>query len=192
MEKIDSVDDKEPYFGYISGELSLVDKIKVVDLYNKGIIRILIYTLSIKEGISFKETNNIIVFQPHWNFAIMNQIIERGIRFDSHEKKSKDLINLYMLCAVKHESNFLDWKKDVEKVFNDNLETLELPVKKGTINKNKEEIELSIAEGYTRKYSHLPFSRDVDIYNRFIDKQGIINDFKKKLEKVNTFEFSTK
>ncbi len=126
---IDNIDEHQKYFGYISGSLTLVEKIKIVDLYNKGVIKVLIFTLSIKEGISFRETNNIIVFQPYWNFAIMNQILARGIRFDSHIMKNKSVINLHLLCAVKNKNKLIDWKNDVENVFNNNVENLHLPIK---------------------------------------------------------------
>jgi hypothetical protein len=51
--------------------------------------------LAIKEGISFKETNNFIVFTPYWNYAIIEQVIARAIRLDSHKMGDKSKVNVY-------------------------------------------------------------------------------------------------
>jgi len=68
----------------ITGEINMIEKMKIVDDFNNGNFKVLLFTLAIKEGISFKEVNFFIVYQPYWNYAIMEQVIARVIRTNSH------------------------------------------------------------------------------------------------------------
>ena len=84
----------------ITGSESITEKQAGIKLYNTGKIKILVFSKAIKEGISFKETNNFIFIQPYWNYAISEQIIARSVRLDSHIRKQKALVNIYCLIGV--------------------------------------------------------------------------------------------
>ena len=47
-------------------------------------IKILIITLSGSEGISLKNVRNVLIMEPHWNWAIIKQVIGRAVRDGSH------------------------------------------------------------------------------------------------------------
>lgn len=160
-------------YGFISGELSQSEKMNIVSQYNKDEIRVLLFTLSIKEGISFRETNNIIVFAPYWNYAILEQIIARGIRLTSHDAGNKALVNVYHLVATsnseldKNGVRVNQWFKDANDVMN-------ADIKKYV----KDE----------KRFAQPLGSRDIDLYNRMFNKQGEINTFEKRLLALPSFE----
>lgn len=169
--------------GIVSGELGQVSKMDVVRQYNENQITCLIFTLSIKEGISFKETNNIIIHEPYWNWAIMEQILARGIRLNSHKKGNKSDINLYFLVGTtnKNDSFNKTWATKAQEVLNNDIKTLLFPVKK--VNNGKEEVNIKEKGSFS-----LSSSIDIHIFNKMINKQEEINDFEIKLKKVPDFE----
>jgi hypothetical protein len=170
-------------YAVISGELSQEEKMEVVGRYNRDEVKILIFTLAIKEGISFKETNNFIVYNPYWNYAILEQIIARGIRLNSHKNGYKSIINVYLICVASHADktqelhaykNPNEWASLAEDIMNNDIKTLEF--------KRNE-------KGEFMTPFHFSFnSRDIDLYNRMFNKQGEINDFEKKILKLPSFE----
>ena len=129
--------------GYISGELDQLEKTKVVKQYNTGEINVLIFTLSIKEGISFKETKNIIIIEPYWNYAIMEQIIARGIRANSHAEGQKFTIEIIFLIAtpLKFLPGTKDWFEKAEHIMNHDIKTHVFPTKRVVNNKKSDEEE---------------------------------------------------
>ena len=174
-------------YGFISGDLSQDKKLMIVNDYNTSKITVLFFTLSIKEGISFKETNNIIVNEPYWNYAIMEQIIARGIRLDSHVKGSKSTIHLYMLVAQSSDNAksdlFKNFIKEADNIMNKDIKTL--------IYKTKTEIvagtEIKSKIIMKNKYAAIG-SRDALLYCLMFDKQESINEFETKLLKLPRFE----
>jgi hypothetical protein len=77
----------------------------VIDAFNRpsnaqgDYIRILIGGRKISEGFTFRNIQQIHVVQPHWNFAVIDQAIARGIRFGSHRNlptNTKVSIFLYL------------------------------------------------------------------------------------------------
>ena len=91
----------------ITGSENIAEKQAGIKLYNTDKIKLLVFSKAIKEGISFKETNNFIFIQPYWNYAISEQIIARAVRLDSHKKKQQSTVNIYCLIGV----NYKDLKK---------------------------------------------------------------------------------
>jgi superfamily II DNA or RNA helicase len=84
----------------ITGSETIKEKQAGIKLYNTNKIQLLVFSKAIKEGISFKETNNFIFIQPYWNYAISEQIIARAVRLDSHKQKQKSLVNIYCLIGI--------------------------------------------------------------------------------------------
>jgi superfamily II DNA or RNA helicase len=170
-------------YGFISGDLPQEKKLLIVNDYNTSKITVLFFTLSIKEGISFKETNNIIVNEPYWNYAIMEQILARGIRLDSHAKGNKSTINLYMLVAYNDSENKEEFKKFIRSandIMNNDIKTLIYPSKRN----EKGEIET-----ITMKQQYMSVSsRDAQLYCLMFDKQESINEFETRLLKLPRFE----
>jgi hypothetical protein len=73
--------------------------------------KILISSRMISEGITLKNISHIHILTPHWNMAVIDQAIARGIRFKSHEllkqysaKIGKPIttpnVNIYLYTAI--------------------------------------------------------------------------------------------
>lgn len=171
----------------ISGELSQDKKLKIVEEYNTDQIKVLIFTLSIKEGISFLETNNFIILEPYWNYAIMEQIIARGIRLSSHKQGSKSIINVHLLVNINPDNSTkaLRWTREANKIMNENIKKLEYK-REEKINKDKDGNEFKTIDIKTMNDAY--GSRDIYLYNIMFNKQEGINFFEKKLLKLPSFE----
>lgn len=173
-------------YATISGQLSQEEKMEVVGRYNRDEVKILIFTLAIKEGISFKETNNFIVYNPYWNYAILEQIIARGIRLNSHKEGYKSTINVYLLSVASHTDkgysdeknrpykNALEWSKIAEDIMNNDIKTL----------KFEKDKEGNLLSPFFEDFA----SRDINLYNRMFNKQAEINDFESRILKLPSFE----
>jgi superfamily II DNA/RNA helicase len=72
-------------FAKFTGALTDKTKNEVVDIYNKGEIDVLLLSSSGGEGLDLKNTRQIHIMEPHWNFAKINQVSGRGVRYKSHE-----------------------------------------------------------------------------------------------------------
>ena len=71
--------------------------------------KILISSKMISEGITLKNISHVHVLTPHWNMAVIDQAIARGIRFKSHDllktqyPTSTPKVNIYMYTALCYE-----------------------------------------------------------------------------------------
>ncbi len=97
-------DNKIP-FGEVSGSVSKEKKDLYVKQYNSGTIKVLLISASGAEGLDLKATRNIIILEPHWNLARIEQVIGRGIRYRSHQDLPlKDRkVDIYHLILQKPE-----------------------------------------------------------------------------------------
>jgi hypothetical protein len=170
-------------FLVITGELSAVQKLNIVKKYNEDIVKVLLFTLSIKEGISFKETNNIIIIQPYWNYAIMEQVLARGIRLNSHKLGQKSTVNLYFLIGTIDDSeNNVKWFDEAEKIMNNDIKKLIFPWTDSKLMEDSKMIDDLDSKKDIKQKNYGPFavnngSRDIDLFNRMIRKQEEINEF---------------
>jgi SNF2 family DNA or RNA helicase len=81
---------------------SLKERQRIIDDYNGGKIDYLLLTSAAAEGISLRETRQIHVLEPYWNWARLNQVVGRGVRIDSHTHLPKDqrLVQVYYWLAI--------------------------------------------------------------------------------------------
>ena len=174
--------------GYISGELDQVDKLNVVGQYNRGEIDVLIFTLSIKEGISFKLTDNIIVIEPYWNYAIMEQILARGIRANSHPLGQQSTINIYFLVATVPNTELLTkpWFDYANKTMNGDIKKLFFKEHNKIIKVKSDSVRISSSskQNYFTKLFNTVKNKVIDVmenaiinYNKlqFTDTKTVIN-----------------
>ena len=167
-------------YGVVNGSYNMLQKMHTVHLYNSDQIKVLIFTLSIKEGISFLETNNFIAIEPYWNYAIFEQILARGIRLNSHKLGKNTNINLYFLIGM--DSLDVDtkrWVKNAKSIFDKDIKKLNFP-----FTKDKEGLEVKDYSSIQSKST----SRDIDMFFRMFGKQENINIFESKLLKTKSFE----
>lgn len=71
-------------FDSIHGEVNKGKRIDIVDAYNRGDISSVIITKAGGEGLNFMRTKNMVILDPGWNTAGLEQVIGRSIRFRSH------------------------------------------------------------------------------------------------------------
>jgi len=90
---------KDIKYNVISGNIPASKRIGIVNDYNNKKFQVLIITLAGSEGLDLKETRNVIILDPVWNPAMLEQIKGRAVRFNSHaalplEKRN---VNVYLL-----------------------------------------------------------------------------------------------
>ena len=109
----DFLNDNDISYAVISGETPIKSRKIFVDLYNKGEINTLVISSAGGTGLDLKGTQNIIVLDPVWTAAQLDQIIGRGVRYMSHSHlpKDKQMVNVYLLTLV--EQAFIEGKKKV-------------------------------------------------------------------------------
>jgi superfamily II DNA or RNA helicase len=71
-------------FNTLTGKLNAKQKARVVDEYNSGQTPILLVSSSGTEGLDLKGTKMVQVLEPHWNNSKIDQVIGRGVRYQSH------------------------------------------------------------------------------------------------------------
>lgn len=72
---------------------------------NGSKIKILLGSPSIREGVSLANVRKVMICEPYWNWARMNQVIGRAIRFCSHKRlpEEKRNVKVYIYIAT-HEN----------------------------------------------------------------------------------------
>ena len=86
-------------YDIISGSVSQKKRIKIVKDFNENKVNNLIITKAGGEGLDLKEVRNVVVIDPPWNPANLDQIIGRAVRFQSHKNlKPKDrFVDIYYM-----------------------------------------------------------------------------------------------
>jgi SNF2 family DNA or RNA helicase len=70
--------------GVYTGELSKVEKKRMVDEFNDGKFNTLLLSSSGAEGINLKGVRHMQVMEPHWNDSKIRQVVARAVRRGSH------------------------------------------------------------------------------------------------------------
>ena len=99
MKRLDKL--KIPYTR-VDGTMSKKDRKISVDKYNSGEINILFISKAGGEGLDLKGTRGVIITEPAWNDANLEQVKGRAIRYKSHSslptsERKVDIWNLYMM-----------------------------------------------------------------------------------------------
>lgn len=83
---------------------------KIVDDYNTGKLNVLIITKAGSEGIDLKGTRNVIILDPVWNPAGLEQIIGRAVRYNSHiDLPPEDRhVNIFLLILKEYNKSFAE------------------------------------------------------------------------------------
>jgi superfamily II DNA or RNA helicase len=71
-------------FETLTGSLSAKQKAQLVSNYNSGKTPVLLVSSSGTEGLDLKGTKLVQVLEPHWNNSKIDQVIGRGVRYQSH------------------------------------------------------------------------------------------------------------
>ena len=86
-------------FRLFTGGLNKEEKNDLVNSFNNDEFSVLVITRSGAEGLDLKRVRQVIIMDPVWNQAILNQIIGRAARYKSHEGLSEEKrhVNVYKL-----------------------------------------------------------------------------------------------
>jgi superfamily II DNA/RNA helicase len=71
-------------FETLTGALTAKQKAQLVENYNSGKTPVLLVSSSGTEGLDLKGTKLVQVLEPHWNNSKIDQVIGRGVRYQSH------------------------------------------------------------------------------------------------------------
>jgi len=209
MPLVNILDKNNVKYVLITGALNVSGKMENVAKYNTGEVNVLLFSLAIKEGISFKQTDDFIMMQPYWNYAIMEQLMARAVRSDSHKDGNRSIVNFYLLlgCNEKADEEYKDTVNEfvikLDTIFNKNVKNYNDDTQKkvetikdvkqanGT---TKQKVSYSWNFGALDKYVQKlgNGSEDIFLYCAMLNKQTYINAFEKiLLYKVNRFEQSS-
>ena len=105
---------------------------------NGEIIKVVIGSPVVSEGVSFKNVRQIHVLDPYWNMSRIDQIIGRGVRFQSHNmlnKKNRNVnIFLYVSIFDKNKENSIDYiKYFISYIKDKSIQNVEHALKKASI-----------------------------------------------------------
>ena len=96
-------------YGIFTGKLSKEKRNELVTKFNDDEIDALILTSAGSEGLDLKGTKNVIILDPPWHPAGLNQIIGRAIRYQSHAHLPKNERNVQIYKMVMIEKGGMKW-----------------------------------------------------------------------------------
>ncbi len=96
------LEDKGIDFRRIDGQISKRLRSEYVDLYNRGVVKVLLISKAGSEGLDLKGTNSIILLEPSWNETTIRQVIGRGVRYKSHEGMPESQRTVYVYKLYMH------------------------------------------------------------------------------------------
>jgi superfamily II DNA or RNA helicase len=109
-------------FAVISGDIDPEERDEIMrissskeNMYGDLIDTVLLSSAG-SEGLDFKNVRNIYIFEPHWNYARIKQIIARVVRYESHINLplNERNVNAYLLLSITS-SNVAATKSDEKK-----------------------------------------------------------------------------
>jgi superfamily II DNA or RNA helicase len=108
-------------FAIWSGDESHEKKELIKDYFNKkenvdgSMLKILLGSPSIKEGVSLLRVQQVHILEPYWNMSRMDQIIGRAIRFCSHKDvaAAEREVKVYIYLAVGLKANEITVDKHI-------------------------------------------------------------------------------
>lgn len=99
-----------------SGDSKLEYRENIKTIYNNSknkngeMIKILLGSPSIKEGVSLLRVEQVHIMEPYWNLSRILQIIGRAIRYCSHKDMPRDrrFVNVYLYLAIHKDIDTID------------------------------------------------------------------------------------
>ena len=89
-------------FRSFTGKTRVGDRQSIVNDFNKGKFQVLIITKAGGEGLDLKGVKSVVVLDPTWNDAGLQQVIGRAVRYKSHvHLQPKDrIVNVYLMVLI--------------------------------------------------------------------------------------------
>ncbi len=97
-------------YSIITGDIPKENRNADIKSYNNGKHKVMIITSAAAEDIDLKGTNAVIIVEPYWNQAKIDQIIGRAIRYQSHHHLPPEdrHVDIYYLVLQKPKSRIRD------------------------------------------------------------------------------------
>ena len=73
-----------PYL-LISGSTTAIDRRRCVELFNQGVVPVLLISAAGSEGLDLKCVRDVVILEPHFHDVRIEQVIGRAVRFRSHD-----------------------------------------------------------------------------------------------------------
>ena len=90
-------------FALLTGDIGPELRAKIIKKYNssKNHIDLLLISGAVAEGIDLKRTRHVHIMEPFWNYARINQVKTRAIRYESHidMPKSEQNVQVYIYLS---------------------------------------------------------------------------------------------
>lgn len=154
--------DEYKYFAIFSGDQTPEEKENILNVINSEenkngkLIKILLISKSGAEGIDLKNIRSVHIMEPYWNFSLIEQIIARAVRYNSHIllDKNKQNVQTYIYLSD-YNSEFLKLQKE----------------------KIKENMKESTRKNIKRDI--IEMTTDITMFKNAIKNQELINKFLK-------------
>lgn len=109
----------KPKFITFDDNVSPTKKLRLLYIFNNNSnaygknIKVIIGSPVVSEGITFKNIRQIHILEPYWNLSRIEQIIGRGVRFNSHKALPEDQRNtqIYLHTAMLSSGKSIDYLK---------------------------------------------------------------------------------
>jgi superfamily II DNA/RNA helicase len=91
---VKALNSKNLSYKLITGSTTQDELEQIVNNYNKGNIKVLLLSSAGSESLDLKNTRQIHIMEPHWNFEKIKQVIGRAVRYKSHGELPKTQRNV--------------------------------------------------------------------------------------------------
>ncbi len=130
-------------FAVWSGDERHEFKEELKSVYNQkenakgNLLKIILGSPSIKEGVSLLRVSEVHVMEPYWNISRLDQVIGRAVRFCSHKdlSKRKRQVDIYIYIAVHPKEEMTIDKYILEMAYNKNeiISQFEMALKESSV-----------------------------------------------------------
>lgn len=121
---VDSSKDKTKKFAILSGEDTnenkkndILNRFNNIDNKNGNKLKIIIGTRVLSEGVTLLRTSQVHILEPEWNRSILEQVIGRAVRHNSHKDGiivpayNKPVVEIYKYSSYFGDEGYIDYKK---------------------------------------------------------------------------------
>jgi len=89
-------------FRTFTGSTKISDRQAIIDAFNNDEFQVLVVTKAGGEGLDLKGVRSVVVLDPMWNDAGLQQVIGRAVRYKSHDHLPVKLrvVNVYLMALI--------------------------------------------------------------------------------------------
>ena len=104
--------DNKITYSIITGATKKIDRARIVNAFNSDKFKVLLITKAAGEGLDLKGVRSVVILEPTWNDAGIQQIIGRAIRYKSHTHLPPDQrkVDIYMMSLIEPKAHLIKGK----------------------------------------------------------------------------------